>query len=187
MEAFEQFVALAMESEGLVVSGAIKFPVAIQTKKSSREETQVHGFEVDLVGAREDRLVLATVKSFFGSRGVVSDQVSGESATNSSLYAILNKPTVRDAIILGASQRYGYKASEIELRLYAGKFASKSHEMATREWCDKQIVGFGPIQVIGADEVVTVVRQVASSKQYRDNAVLATIKVLEAAGVLTKQ
>ena len=34
-------------------------------------------FEVDLVAARADRLVLATVKSFFGSRGVVADAVMG--------------------------------------------------------------------------------------------------------------
>lgn len=186
MEAFEQFVALAMESEGLVVSGAIKFPVAIKTKKASRDETQVHGFEVDLVGASGNRLVLSTVKSFFGSRGVVSDQVSGTSATNSSLYALLNNQTVRDAVIRGASERYGYDSSNIELRLYVGKFAGKIHEEATREWCSSQNAGAGPIRVIGAQEVVEVVRKVASSRQYRDNAVLATIKVLEVAGALVK-
>ncbi len=34
---------------------------------------QTHGYEVDLVGARSDRLVLATVQSYLGSRGVVAD------------------------------------------------------------------------------------------------------------------
>jgi len=54
-----------------------------------------------------------------------------------------------------------------------------------REWCAQQIVGAGPIAVVGAAEVVKTVRQVAGSKQYRDNAVLATMKVLDAAGELT--
>jgi hypothetical protein len=186
LEAFEQFVALAMESEGLVVSGAVKFPVAIKTRKASREEIQVHGFEVDLVGARGDRLVLATVKSFFGSRGVVADQVSGSSATQSSLYALLNNEIVRNAVVAGAAKRFGFDESNVEVRLYVGKFAGSKNEADTREWCKTQIVGSGPIRVVGAHEVVDSVRKVAASRQYRDNAVLATIKVLEAAGALNK-
>ncbi|MFL5826734.1 MAG: hypothetical protein ACJ76V_09445, partial [Thermoleophilaceae bacterium] len=45
------------------------------------KEMQTHGYEVDLVAARADRLVLATVKSFFGSRGVVADHVTGETTS----------------------------------------------------------------------------------------------------------
>ncbi|MEW2012066.1 MULTISPECIES: hypothetical protein [Microbacterium] len=48
----------------------------------------------------------------------------------------------------------------------------------------KQVVGAGPIAVVGVAEVVKTVRQVAGSKQYRDNAVLATMKVPDAAGAL---
>jgi hypothetical protein len=33
LEAFESFVALAMETEGLVVSEAVKFKLVLQTKK----------------------------------------------------------------------------------------------------------------------------------------------------------
>ena len=73
MEAFESFVAIALESEGFVVSGAVKFPVTRQVRKPQRVEVQTHGFEVDLVAANAERLVLASVKSFFGSRGVVLD------------------------------------------------------------------------------------------------------------------
>lgn len=57
MEAFESFVALALEAEELVVSEALKFPVTRQTPSG----LQTHGYEVDLVGARADRLVLASV------------------------------------------------------------------------------------------------------------------------------
>lgn len=77
VESFEQFVAVALEYEGLVVSEAVKFPVQRITEKRGYEERQTHGYEVDLIGARADRLVLATVKSFLGSRGVVSEHVMG--------------------------------------------------------------------------------------------------------------
>lgn len=49
MEAFESFVALALEGEDLFVSEAVKFPVTRQTAKAAYAETQTHGFEVDLV------------------------------------------------------------------------------------------------------------------------------------------
>ncbi|MCX4388790.1 hypothetical protein OG777_17875 [Micromonospora peucetia] len=54
MEAFESFVAIALEAEGFVVSEAVKFPVRQQTAKSAYAEVQTHGFEVDLVAARNN-------------------------------------------------------------------------------------------------------------------------------------
>lgn len=183
MEAFEQFVALAMESEGLVVSGALKFDVRRQTKKSAYAEWQTHGYEVDLVGARSDRLILATVKSFFGSRGVVADHVTGAGGTTS-WYALLNEPDVRDTVVRSAAERFGYEADQIEMRLYVGRFAGGTNEARVRDWAAQQIIGSGPLGVIGAEEVVAIVRQVAARTQYRDNAVLATMKVLAAAGAL---
>ncbi len=109
MESFESFVALALEDEGLAGSEAVKFRVKRRTSKASHEENQTHGFEVDLVGARADRLVLATVKSFLGSRGVVADHVTGRGGTPAQqrLYALLNNPVVRDAVLTAAAHRYG--------------------------------------------------------------------------------
>lgn len=182
MEAFEQFVALAMEEEGLVVSGALKFPVRRRTRKELHPETQTHGYEVDLVGARSDRLVLASVKSYFGSRGVVASHVAGTDPKWSSRYALLNQPTVRDEVVSGAMGRFGFSLGQVEMRLYVGRFAPAGHEERVREWCAEQRVGHGPIRVIGAAEVVEKVRRVAARSEYRDNAVLATLKVLEAAG-----
>ena len=46
MESFEQFVAVAMEAEGLIVSDAVKFPVQRQTRKALHDEVQTHGYEV---------------------------------------------------------------------------------------------------------------------------------------------
>jgi hypothetical protein len=62
-----------------------------------------------------------------------------------------------------------------------GRFAPRN-EKAVRAWCSSQVVGGGPIRVVDAHEVVAVVRQLAISKQYRDSAVLATMKVLAATG-----
>ena len=112
MEAFESFVAVALEAEGFVVSEAVKFPVKRETKKAAYKESQTHGFEVDLVAARADRLVLATVKSFLGSRGVVGDHVTGETTSeHKKLYALLNDPLVRRTVVSEACKRYGYRTN----------------------------------------------------------------------------
>ncbi len=189
MESFEQFVAIAMEAEGLIVSSAIKFPVQRQTRKTMHAEVQTHGYEVDLVGARSNNLVLATVKSFFGSRGVAAEHVTGTSSDTraKSLYLLLNDPLIRDSVIGAAAERYGYPLDQVTVRLYVGKFAAPTkgtHEATIREWCAGQHVGGGPIEVHGLPDVVAAVRAAASSKTYRDNPVLVTMKVLDAAGLL---
>ncbi|MBU3995408.1 MAG: hypothetical protein KKF42_06470 [Actinobacteria bacterium] len=185
MEAFEQFVALAMETEGLVVSGPLKFPIRRLTRKQNYKEWQTHGYEVDLVGANRDRLVLATVKSFFGSRGVVADHVTGERG-NTKWYLMLNQPEIRDSIVEGACERFHYSPEQVEVRLYVGKFAGGDHEQRIRDWAKTQhhCESGQPLAVVGADEVVEKVREVARSKQYRDHPVLATLKVLEATGAM---
>jgi hypothetical protein len=188
VEAFEAFVALAMEDEGLVVSSAVKFPVRRRTAKTAHVETQTHGFEVDLVAANAHRLVLASVKSFFGSRGVVAAHVDGSAGgAPARLYALLNDRNVRKQVVEGAQARYGYDERQIELRLYVGRFAGPTkgeNERAVRDWAAATVVGAGPIRVVGVTEVVEVVRRVASSKQYRDDAALVALKVLDAAGHL---
>lgn len=187
MESFEAFVAVALETEGLVVSEAVKFPVKRRTKKAKYAEFQTHGFEVDLVAARSDRLVLATVKSFFGSRGVFADQVMGLPGADGTRYALLNDQEVRSQVIAGAANTYGYPEDRVHVRLYVGKFAAPkagTHEQRIREWCATQYLGAGPIEVIGLKDVVAAVSRAAAHKQYRDNPVLVTMKVLEAAGLL---
>ncbi len=187
MEAFEQFVAVALEAEGFVVSPAVKFRVRRQTKKVAYDERQTHGYEVDLVAARADRLVLATVKSFFGSRGVVAEHVADKSSRHGKRYMLLNDEEIRDGVMASACREYGYEASQVQLRLYVGKFAAPkkgTHEAAIRQWCAMQHVGAGPIEVFGVEDVVARVRQAAAHNQYRDNPVLVTMKVLQAAGLL---
>jgi hypothetical protein len=192
MEAFESFVALALEVDEFVVSAAVKFPVTRQTRKEAYPELQTHGYEVDLVGAKSDRLVLSTVKSFFGSRGVAAEHVTGESPTGEAVserkrkrYALLNDSVIRREVVASAARRYGYPRSQVELRLYVGRFAGRhtgEHERRIRQWASRQRVGSGPIRVYGVQEVVESVLQEAERKQYRDNPVLATIKALREAG-----
>ena len=190
MEAFESFVAVALEAEGFVVSPAVKFAVSVPTRKAAYAETQTHGYEVDLIGARADRLVLATVKSFFGSQGVVADHVTG-ATTNDAFrkrYALLNNPLVRSRVVALAAETYGYSPGQVQMRLYVGRFAGRTkgeHETRIRQWAAGERVGAGPIEVVSVGQVVEVVRRVAASKQYRDNPVLVTMKVLEAAGALS--
>ena len=169
MESFEQFVAVAMEAEGLIVSEAVKFPVRRQTRKVAHDEVQTHGYEVDLVGARADRLVLATVKSFLGSRGVVAEHVMGTGGNRRfrALYLLLNDPVIRSGVVRSAAERYGYAEHQVRVRLYVGRFAApvkRTHEPAIREWASTQIVGGGPIEVYGLPDVIQVVRQVSGSK-----------------------
>ena len=187
MEAFESFVAVALEADGFVVSSGVKFPVRLQTGKAARDEFQTHGFEVDLVAARADRLVLGSVKSYFGSRGVAADEVTGESPLSAGVkrYALLNNKTVRSAVVRQAAKQYGYRTNQVDLRLYVGRFAGRAtghHEARIRAWAKTQRVGSGQIQVVDLTEVVDKVVEVARSTQYINDPVLVALKVLAEAG-----
>lgn len=108
VEAFEGVVAVALEAEELVGSSGVKFPVARETRKAARVEIQTHGYEVDLIGARADKLVLASVKSMLGSRGIVAEHVTG---TGGDLAlrkrdALLNDKELRGEVIRAAARRY---------------------------------------------------------------------------------
>lgn len=189
MEAFESFVAVALEADDFVVSGGVKFRVKLPTRKEAYTEKQTHGYEVDLVGARADRLVLASVKSAFGSRGVVAEHVTGETTDEraSRLYRLLNDEVVRAAVIAEAAKRYRYRPDQVQLRLYVGRFSGRKageHERRVRAWAAEQHVGGGPIEVIGVQEVVRIVREAADDTQYRDSPVVVTLKALQEAGQL---
>lgn len=185
MEAFEQFVAVALAAEGLVVSSNLKFPIARQTRKKTHTEIQEHSYEIDLAGARGDRLVLVSVKSYFGSKGVRYADVSG-TGKNSDRYMVLNDPAIRDGVIAGAAERYGYRKDQITLRLAVGRFAGKTddNERMIRDWCAGQLAGAGAIELVTVREIVERVRSVAQATTYVDNPVLVALKVLAAAGVL---
>jgi hypothetical protein len=130
--------------------------------------------------------VLATVKSFFGSRGVVADHVSGDTADAKArkLYRLLNDTAVRDKVVAGAAARYGYEPAQVHLRFYVGRFAGArgNDRIKIEKWCAEQLVGGGPIVVRGVNDVVDQVLAAASAKQYRDDPIIVAMKVLQAAG-----
>ena len=185
MEAFEQFVAVAVGAEGYVVSSNLKFPIARQTKKKKHVEVQEHGYEVDLVGARADRLLLVSVKSMFGSKGVRAVDVDGTGKW-AKRYKLLNDVDIRTGVIALAAKRFGYTTEQVRLRLTVGKFAGKGtkNEDQVRAWCDGQVAGGGAIELLTVREVVEQVRKVAGDTTYVDNSVVVALKVLAAANVL---
>ncbi len=77
MEAFEHIVKVYLETQGYTVSSNVKFPVPLLTNKRTRREVQTHGYEVDVVASRVNELVLGSVKSYLGSKGVNRQGFSG--------------------------------------------------------------------------------------------------------------
>lgn len=136
MEAFEHLVKVALEADGYVVTGPLKFPVKRQTGKTAYAEFQTHGYEVDLVGARKNSLVLASVKSFLGSVGVERRGFRGLAAAEAKQhfgrYVLFNEPEIRRQVVEQAAERFGYTPKQVELRLYVGKF-KPSDEQVVRE------------------------------------------------------
>lgn len=175
-----------MEAEGLVVSGPHKFPIKAKTAKKAYDEYQIHGREIDLIGASGDRLVLATVKSFLGSNGVKANEVMGLAGKKKG-YAMLNDKTLRKELVQAACDRYGYKPSQVEVRLYAGRFQNEKAETTVREWAARERVGGGPIGVYGPLDYVDVVKALAESTSYIDHPIIAAIKVMNFADLLRKK
>jgi hypothetical protein len=185
MEAFESFVALALEAEDFIVAGPEKFPVKMKTK-SANEVYQTHGYEVDLVAARADKLVLVSVKGFYGSDGVRPNEVSGAAGPDkSSGYKMINNVELREAIVAQAAAKYGYRTSQVEMRLYGGKFKGGEAGLSlVRQWAETQRIGGSALGVYSGRDIASIVLKMAESKTYRDHAVLMTLKVILEAGLV---
>lgn len=183
MEGFEHVCKIALESEGFAVSTNLKFPVF------RPDVGQTNSFEVDLVGAKSGRLVLASVKSFFGSDGVAMGGFRGLKAKRypkkEKKYVMFNDPEVQHGIISQAMTRFGYREDEIQLRLYVGRFI-KGHGQAITQFLASGPNGLRPVQVIGIAEIIASVRAASTSSTYVDDPVVALMKALDHAGELEK-
>ncbi|WLD14365.1 hypothetical protein [Planctellipticum variicoloris] len=188
MEGFEHVVKVALEAEQFIVAGNLKFPVKRQTRKAAYEEMQEHGYEVDLVGARADKLVLASVKSYFGSHGVSEAGFCGLSKTphpkREKGYILFNEPDVQQKLIAAACNRFGYAPEQVELRLYVGKFRSPAAQQAITEHLAHPPAGLRPAQVIGLNEILDRVLSVAGPKTYFNDPVIMTLKALKHADMI---
>jgi len=176
MESFEHVTRVWMETQGYVVSSGVKFPVRLRTKKKAQEEYQVHGYEIDLVGARRNKLILVNVKSYFGSHGLTLERLEKEKLFGNSI--------VLDGVLEGAMNRYGFKKNLIELWVVAGKVTSgrrtkiesflkhfaASHRLKTK--------------LITVETIAEGLASQATKKMYINDPVIATVKCLHAAKLL---
>jgi hypothetical protein len=173
MEAFEHVTKVWLEGQGYVVSGGVKFPVKILTKKASRIEHQTHGYEMDLVAAKKKELVLVSVKSFFGSKGFSLNFLLQE--------RFLNNPDILKGILQEAQKRYGYKRSEIRFLLCVGRLHKHDRE-AILEHLQK--ITAIKIDLVDAETIGDGILRAAKSKTYINDPVIVTIKCLMEAGKL---
>jgi hypothetical protein len=108
------------EKRHFVVSTNVKFPVERKTRKRAYYEYQTHGYEIDLVAARRDCLVLAGVKSFFGSRGVSRQCFRGladeRRRTSYERVKGFDDPELRNDVTAKACELYEYKPHQVEWR-----------------------------------------------------------------------
>jgi hypothetical protein len=187
MEAFEEVVKVFLEQQNYVVTGNVKFPVRKRTKKKSHEEWQTHGYEIDLVAARSNSLILGTVKSFFGSKGVNKQhfQNTADSTKENAFksLAILNDVEVQKQVIVEATKRYGYKQEQIQICFFVGKF-KKGDESSIKSCLNQLKIGCGPVKVYELKEIMAGVLKASESKTYFNNPVIVTLKCLREAEIL---
>jgi hypothetical protein len=187
MESFEHLCKVALEAERFVVTGNVKFFVRRKTRKKGHPEYQEHGYEIDLVGARGDRLVLAEVKSYFGSRGVSRQGFRGLAdetrRTHYERFKLFNEPDLRAEVCELARKQFGYEPDRLELRMYVGNFA-RGHEQVVRAHLAKLDP---PVQVVGLGEIVDALLGLAEKRSYIDDPVVMTVKALAAARLLARR
>ncbi len=181
MEAFEHVAKVFLESQGYAVSTNVKFPVRRRTKKLAYEEYQEHGYEVDLVAARADELLLGSVKSYFGSFGL-SRQFFREIADGSKRKwwehnKLFNEPEVQAGILSGAAERFGYSSDRIFLGLFVGKFKS-GDEADIRAHLEQMRFGGGTVRLFDLRTIAAGVIAEAGKKTYRDDPVIVAVKCL---------
>lgn len=128
MEAFEHVAKVLLEAQGYAVSTNVKFFIRRRTRKQAYEEYQEHSYEVDLVAARADELLLGSVKSFFGSFGLsrhffrpLADETKKDWWMTNKLF---NEPEVQAGVLAGAADRFRFARVQIFLGLFVGKFKS---------------------------------------------------------------
>jgi hypothetical protein len=84
-------------------------------------------------------------------------------------------------VVSQAAELYGYSPSQVEMRLYVGKFAG-GHEEAIR----RHLAGFThpPVRVVGLPEIADSLVATTERRTYTDDAVIMTVRALRAAGRL---
>jgi hypothetical protein len=147
MKVFESFAALAMETEGLVVSEAVKFKFQVKTSKQDPAQTKDQTYVVDLVGLSFNKLVLALVRPSLAGQGTRAIHVAGLNWHGGNRpFRLLNDNQVRRGVVQAACEKYGMARQQVELRLYSAIFNSVPQELEIRQWCDKRSYAAWPIR-----------------------------------------
>ncbi len=157
--------------------------------RGGRESSLTTGLLSLKQAARQKSLVLASVKSFFGSVGVNRQGfrgiADGKKRQHFRRYTLFNDTKVRGSVVREAAKRFGYPPNQVELRLYVGKFKS-ADEAKIRRHLNTIHAGSGPVKIIGLHEVLEKLLPVADSKTYYNDPVVITLKVLKIAGYLSE-
>jgi hypothetical protein len=185
MEAFEHVARVFLETQGYAVSTNVKFPVRRRTKKRAYEEYQEHGYEVDLVAARADELLLGSVKSYFGSFGLsrqffreLSDESKKKWWESNKLF---NEPEVQAGVLSGAAERFSYPSASIFLGLFVGKF-KPGDEADIRAHLGQLRFGGGAVRLFDLPTIMRGVMTETKRKTYRDDPVIVALKCLDELG-----
>lgn len=181
MEAFEHVAKVFLETQGYAVSTNVKFPVRRRTRKKAYAEYQVHGYEVDLVAAKAEELLLGSVKSFFGSQGVsrqhfkaIADPKGKRLWVENKLF---NEPDVQEGVLSEAAKQFGYPQSRIFLGLFVGRF-KPTDEDSIRKHLSRLKCGGGPVLIFDLQTILGGVVAAAKNDTYRDDPVIVVIKGL---------
>jgi len=178
MESYENLVALAMSAENLLVAGPEKYPFVLPHIRKGRTVLATKWIEVDLIGMSANTLVLASVKSYFGSGGTTAGDFLGENGEKKAkLYSMIADEEVRNILGRAVAERYNFKESQIEFRFYSGLYKGNS-EQRLRDWADKpENFAFGkPIKFYNVAQVIEPVALLAEESRYVDNPSLVAIK-----------
>ncbi len=89
---------------------------------------------------------------------------------------MINDKKKRAELIELVAEKYGYDVKDVEVRLYAGKFAGKTGEQLIRDWASKQILGGYELQVVNALQLSTVIEALAKETHYQNNIAVAFAK-----------
>lgn len=181
MESFEHVVKVYLESLGYAVSCGVKFPIKLRVKsKDGKKHYQRHGYEVDVVAAKHGELLLGSVKSFFGSKGVNRQGFKGlanpDRRTHFPRYLMFNRLKIGNGIIREASKLYGYQKEQIRLALFVGRFLACDKDAVRKHLTERGV------KVVGPDEIVKQLLTLVSKKTYVNDPVITTLRLLYAEG-----
>ena len=200
MEGFEHVVRLYLERLGFVVATNVKFKLAKKTAKVGRDETQTHGYEIDAIAARADRLLLGEVKSFFGSTGVQRSSFAGlapqpalpsgewlaRQAREFAKYRLLNDSEHREKVIGEACSKYGYRPAQVTVALFVGHFKPGDEEAITNHLRALRTEG-GCIEVHGPKDIAAkLLKDIMGDKTYANDPVVSTLRLLQEVGAIRR-